>query len=187
VATQVLSALISGVAALVGALIGFLGAQRATKQTVDLTREQRRLERTQEMQAEVVPRFIAYLSNQKDALSFVLEHDTTQKVNLPEETQRQIQEFRRKVAEFTQYTRLHSIWLPDDLSREFTVLVEQYWHYAGILDEANRDWFNNPDKADRDEVRERRLQQVRDWFEGERRARETALRSAARDLLGVDE
>ncbi len=70
---QALTALISAGAGLLGALIGFLGTQRANKRIVDLAREQRRFERAQEMRAEVIPRYLTLLGDMEGGFSSILE------------------------------------------------------------------------------------------------------------------
>jgi hypothetical protein len=60
---EIWTALISALAGLSGALIGFAGAQLTHKRSVDLAREQRRFERAQEMRAEIIPRIFGMLHN----------------------------------------------------------------------------------------------------------------------------
>src|SRR5215213_2232517 len=83
-----MDALISAAAGLLGALIGLAGALLVHKQTVEFAREQRRVERAQEMRAEVIPQLYKMLNAHKDEFEWVL--------NLPsrwtEETRKEITE-----------------------------------------------------------------------------------------------
>src|SRR5215211_8408241 len=70
---QALSALISPAAGLLGALIGFAGAQLATQRTVAQAREQRRFERAQEMRTEVLPRLLVLLERVEEQTAWALD------------------------------------------------------------------------------------------------------------------
>jgi len=151
---QALSALISAAAGLLGALIGFAGAQLTHKRTVDLAREQRRFERAQEMRAEVIPRIFAMFHNVDEMFTSLLavpRHDTnsfrelveellegllegrlnTEQVVAPikeVESSRKAQRdaFRKQMKELKDYWVLHQIWLPRDLRRSFGELIDMY-------------------------------------------------------------
>ena len=58
VSEQVLTALISASAGLIGAMVGFAASFFSSKRTLDQAKEQRRFERAQELQAEVVPQLL---------------------------------------------------------------------------------------------------------------------------------
>ena len=73
IVVALMSPIISAVAGLIGALIGYRGSQRTTQRNFDLAREQRRFERAQEMRAEVIPKLFVLLENQAERLAWALD------------------------------------------------------------------------------------------------------------------
>jgi hypothetical protein len=66
--TTAITALSTVSAAAIGALAGYLGAARASKQAVAIAREQRRYERVHEMRSEVLPTLYAHLQTIYDLI-----------------------------------------------------------------------------------------------------------------------
>ena len=147
---QALSALISAAAVLLGALIGFAGAQLATQRTVAQAREQRRFERAQEMRTEVIPRLFVLLERVEEQTAWALDlpgrgtewiRDIMVEVlegRLNEEEavareeealaplQKELNEFDRQMKELKEYFLLHRIWLPENLISDFESVMDGY-------------------------------------------------------------
>jgi hypothetical protein len=147
---QALSALISATAGLLGALIGFAGAQVANKRIIAQSREQRRFERAQEMRAEVIPRLFVRLENMADIFAFVLygplhfamlveemmsgvSTERLEKKQVEEhvkewteETSRNRERLKKERQDMRDYFRLHDIWLPDEISQPLRELIDEY-------------------------------------------------------------
>jgi hypothetical protein len=147
---QVLSDIAPTAGVLLGALIGFAGAQLATRQTVAQAREQRRFERAQEMRAEVIPRLFVLLEHVEEQTAWALDlpgrgtdwiRETMVEVlegRLNEEQaavreeealaplHKEINEFDRQMKELKEYFLLHRIWLPENLISEFEAVMDGY-------------------------------------------------------------
>jgi hypothetical protein len=160
---QALSTLIPAAAGLLGALIGFLGSQITHKRSVGLAREQRRFERAQEMQAEVIPKLFVRLRTIAELFSGRLDaplrlteavgellgerldgrlNDEQAEARLAEWSQefleREFGALSKKATELNEYFILHRIWLPQDLARAFEELLDKYNQNLGDASRASR-------------------------------------------------
>jgi hypothetical protein len=229
-----MDALISAAAVLLGALIGLAGVQLTYRQNVKFAREQRRVERVQEMQSEAIPKLYMLLTVHKDEFEWVLNLPSrwteetrkeiteafweggdirvrarlNQQVNEWEaRAQTQVQAFVKQREEFEDYFALHGIWLPKSLSEAMEKLVQQYEEHGMKVREALKEWWGQkawrasggvPDnsqalEAFKEEIGreldsyEAQVRETREWLRGDGRKLQQDLRSAAREVLAVED
>jgi hypothetical protein len=150
IVVALMSPIISAVAGLLGALIGYRGSQRTTQRNIDLAREQRRFERAQEMRAEVIPKLFVLLEHVEESIAWMLDLPSRgtewmrpimrdylegrlneeQAAAREEEAlallHREYDAFERQMKELKDYFLLHRIWLPEHLVSEFEAVMDGY-------------------------------------------------------------
>jgi hypothetical protein len=152
---EILTALISAAAGLLGALIGFAGSQLANQRTVAQAQERRRFERAQEMQAEVIPKLFLRLKELSRRFAYVLDmgphqvDEIAKEIKNPQDDsgfeswwermpyQRDIDEIDKKLDELNEYFDLNSIWLPKELSSAYAEPMQEYSQHWNTLGKAH--------------------------------------------------
>ena len=161
---QVLVVLISASAVVAGALIGFGATFLTTKLTVAQSHEQRRIERAQEMRAEVIPRLFVLLHNQEEQLASALDLPgrATERMReatgeylegrlTDEQADAQLEEWlqgpqsqqaahKAQAKELIEYFLLHRIWLPEGLASAFAELADEYDKHWMKVHRAVAEW-----------------------------------------------
>lgn len=162
-----MDALISAAGVLLGALIGLGGAQLAHNKSAKLARELRRVERTQEIQAEVIPKLFMLLKVHKDGFEWVLDapsrwtdetraeiteafregggprvrfHWNKRVSEWEAEEQVRYQAFHKKREEFDEYFGLNKIWLPEVLITATENLRQQYNKHGMKVQAVLKEW-----------------------------------------------
>jgi hypothetical protein len=165
IVVALMSPIISAVAGLLGALIGYRGAQRTTQRNIDFAREQRRFERAQEMRAEVIPKLFVLLENQAERLAWALDLpgrvteegfreivgaflegrgsyiQPDAQLNEWVQGQQSLQSAHETQSKkLTEYFLLHRIWLPEALASAFAELADEYDEHWMKMYRAVEEW-----------------------------------------------
>jgi hypothetical protein len=185
------------IAATVGALAGYLGSARASKQAVEIARDQRRFERVHEMRAEVIPEIYGDLRMLRDRIEALVEapipsmlkrdqedDDFDGKDSDPEEST-ETSEFDRLSDEVLEaqkkillYYQRHLLWMPAETSNELLKVMK------GLRDVIGR-YFAAVREGESEQVAVVRAE-VLEWFRTEGKILFNRLALSSRKVLGID-